>query len=140
MDKQFKCSTCDFEFNSGWSHHEWGAPLVCTNCACKFKVISEKSPWGPSPDEVLPVYRRSNKKKPKRNGGSVFQPTGLTIIGRDSPTVIDGKTVHFVQVSPASLTCPQCNSAGTIVSSFVAGESCPKCHKGKVVDLGEVEY
>lgn len=135
----FKCRSCAFRFLSGWSHHERGMGLICKHCGEQFKAVSEQSPWGPQPDERLPVFHLRHVSKRK---GSVTVPTGsFLLVEKSSKTIrIGNRSVPQVQVTPSSLTCPHCGSQGTVTETLYEGQSCPKCHTGFISDEGEVEY
>lgn len=129
----YKCDSCKFTFWSGWSHHEGGESCVCRACGEAFRIVSLVSCWGPSAGELLPVMHM--KRSGKRGVKVEAIDTGLRV--QAEPAESGGK-FKLVRLRVEDIRCHKC--AGELTLSLSAGESCPKCHQGHILNQGEVEY
>ena len=119
----FNCSVCDFQFNTGWSHHVGGQFLICRDCVTRFVIGGGSSCWGPVPGERLQLFQECYKKRPKKR--NILVPTGIFLLPSDP-------------LEP--LACPACHRVGSMTTKLMAGECCPKCRKAAIVSGGECEY
>ena len=49
----FRCTSCDFDFSSGWSHHAGGQFLVCRECGTHYVLGGGESCWSARAGEHL---------------------------------------------------------------------------------------
>src|SRR5687767_14298584 len=107
----FHCSSCTFQFYSGWSHHEGGSSFVCQSCGEKFIAKGGKSVWGPEPNERLRIYhwRRISKRK-----GAIWEPTELFVIATESKET-DFFNKPLLQLQPPTLRCPACQVEEAVI-------------------------
>lgn len=126
----YHCNQCDFEFASGWSHHEGGQLLVCRACAAHFVLGGGESCWGAGDDEVLQLFA-------EHGDGS---PTGIRLRIRDAEPS-PGETWEGVsRLAFDDVACPACGRAASLTQSLGAGEECPGCHAGQIEDRGRCIY
>jgi len=133
----FKCSKCDFEFTTGWSHHECGQLLLCIGCGTHFKASNPETMWGPDSSKPLNLLRERYVKKTK---SWEWADTGVTL--RSSETARSGSKdglFYFLHEACAELQCPSCKQH-RIVETIDGEPKCPKCHDGAVQAEGTCIY
>ena len=129
----YRCSDCDFEFCSGWSHHSAGQHLVCRNCATYFTLGGGESVWGTHAGERLQFFAFDGEKE---------NPTGVFVIVEENSLAfgklqgIDGVS----QVKFGQVDCPVCGVHDTMAQWFESGQKCPQCKNGSIVYSGACIY
>ena len=125
----FKCSACDFDWGSGWSHHEGGQLLICRSCGTRILAGDGASCWGPTAGEKLQIfYQRKNK----------WKASGEFITARANRISEDG--VFRFTNALKDITCPKCHAAETVTDDLQTGEVCPQCQRGTVQKSGSCIY
>ena len=131
LGKIYHCSMCDFEFNSGWSHHAGGQFVFCVDCGADFVLGGGRSNWGVIDGEMLNLLK---------SGGEEMGPTGIATAVRNRKPAPheewDG--VSFVEYD--EMICPACDAIGAIEQRLSSGARCPKCHDGKIEMAGWCIY
>ncbi len=120
----FRCDACQFEFLTGWSHHEAGQLLLCVGCSTKFKAVSTENRWGPQSGVPLRLIRYVVQEE----GPRLPVDTGIVLMPSD--TVRPGTewgTYYFMHEVLPSLSCPCCKLVGSIVETLDEEVACPKC-------------
>jgi hypothetical protein len=125
----FRCSLCDFEWLSGWSHHVGGQFLICRSCGTPILAGGGVSCWGPKAGERLQIFcgLRDN-----------WQPSGRFVIAPANRISQDG--VSMFTDALQDIICPHCHAAKAVTDDLQAGEICPHCKRGTVQKLGTCIY
>lgn len=121
---------CNFDFSSGWSHHDGGQSLVCRACATHFVLGGGQSCWGPERGERLQLFVGRGNRSP--TGNHVVVDFAISKMVEQE----DGVWVLVFDDIP----CPKCGKAGVLTQSLRAGERCPKCRSGHIRDEGKCIY
>ncbi|MEP6670611.1 MAG: hypothetical protein ABJF10_15750 [Chthoniobacter sp.] len=126
----FTCSSCDFEFQSGWSHHQAGESLVCRECATAYFAGEGVSRWGAIPGERLKLFRGVYVKRRKREE---YQATGAFLtVSQNRASKDSAVFLFFLEEDLRHLSCVTCGKSGSIVETLHVGDQCPKCKAGKI--------
>jgi hypothetical protein len=118
----FKCSDCDFEWCSGWSHHAGGQFLICRTCGTQILAGGGASCWRPKAGEQLQLFCWLDDK---------LQPSGVFVSAPATVPISEDGVFMFTDSLP-DLTCPHCHATKTVTDHLQAGETCPKCKRGSV--------
>lgn len=132
MAQNCECNNCDFTFIGGHSHHSGYSEAICSKCLTEF-ALPTKNNWGPDSAEVIELSKiifATKKKKIKGAWCRVIakidlKPTGEYLLAENSNDLIGG--IHYPF---ETLTCPECNSKGSIKGYFENEQICPKCKEG----------
>ena len=135
-----ECSTCDFSFLSGHSHHEGNSQAFCRACFALF-LLPTKSHWGPAIGELIELHRLQVTEMPgssrKRKRPSVTQrlePVGEYVLVERREGESWG--VHYPM---QDVRCPSCRELDQLTLDFESGEPCPVCKIGRL-DCSPVDY
>lgn len=125
----YECTSCDFRFSNGWSHHAGGISLFCTDCNCHFKLCG-KSEWGADELEELEFIQRTE------NG---FVNTGIktrvvSVVNNDSSA--EGILIFRLLNS----VCPTCSSETGLHQEFLENTMCKLCFRGLIKKYGNAIY
>ena len=131
MGHNYKCSRCDFEFCSGWSHHAGGQFLVCPSCAAQYILGDGKSEWGPREAEALQLIEL---------GLEADHPTGMATVIHIRPMPDGREWDGVVRLLIDDLRCPKCAAHDKLLQEFGELATCPKCHAGKIERHGSCIY
>ncbi|PKL33740.1 MAG: hypothetical protein CVV45_06375 [Spirochaetae bacterium HGW-Spirochaetae-10] len=99
------------------------------------------NPWGPENTELcslLKVEAASKKKKSTTNTDS-----GQKVLARndmDHPFRVGNTDYYFIVYDMLNLVCDRCHSSGTITDDLAADMESPECRKGRIVDMGFIEF
>jgi hypothetical protein len=132
LGRTFRCSACPFEFGTGWSHHDGGQFVLCRNCLAYFVAQSARTPWHAEDGETLELARLL-EEEPWRS------PTGTTVIYRTAGCNHDGIFLGLSS-SLATIPCPACKHASSLVETLLVGDACPQCKTGEIRDDGICIY
>ncbi len=129
---EFRCTHCQFEFSSGWSHHAGGQLLVCKVCGKHYVLGGGQSCWGAKNGEQLQLFAANEE------GDRV--PTGVIVVVSvprpDPAEKWDG--VSLLQFD--DIPCPGCGGRNVLVQSLEEESPCPACGKGVVKKEGTCIY
>jgi hypothetical protein len=123
--QNFGCSTCDFEWLSGWSHHIGGQFLLCRSCCTPLLAGGGKSNWSPKPGEQLELFYGLKES---------WHPSGMFITV--PATGVPANAFQFSVLVQQGIPCPTCHATSAVTDSLKAGEPCPKCKRGFVEERG----
>jgi hypothetical protein len=123
----FRCTKCEFDFSTGWSHHASGAFCVCVACGTQF-VITGRSEWGPGERERCELVHL---------GGD--GPTGAFATALESGTMSPhGSPLPGFNFS--DVRCPACGALEQFRLTLTDGSPCPRCKEGRVEYHGAAVY
>ena len=128
--EEFRCTKCDFEFCSGWSHHTGGQHLVCRHCGEQFFLGGGESRWQPRSGELLQLF-------PQNGEGSI--PVGSKIEVR-LPDAAPGEKDGVAYLEIPALKCPRCNNTDALVQRLQENILCPTCNLGTIIRCGSCIY
>lgn len=131
--KVFGCTSCDFDFSSGWSHHAGGQFLVCRECGTHYVLGGGESCWSARAGEHLQL-----QFLPCDAEGDVATGTQVTVRVRAVPDDEEWDGVSYLDFP--ELSCPRCNRADALVQSLEVNQPCPACHRGTIVVSGTCIY
>ena len=130
MGKQYRCTKCDLEFCSGWSHHAGGQFLICCDCGSDFVLGGGASSFGAVENESLQLFH--------------FEPRSLipnlTVVVKSDVTNVADDWDGLCQLKFDDFPCPNCNRSNSIAQSLDGITECPKCRDGHVVPDGSCIY
>jgi hypothetical protein len=127
----YRCTSCDFDFSSGWSHHAGGQLLVCCDCGTHFVLGGGRSCWGARTGEDLQLFQRDGERD---------IPIGMRVVIRVR-AVPGGESWDGISyLDLPDLACPHCDRPGALVQSLQEHQPCPACHRGTVVVAGSCIY
>ncbi|ADG69038.1 hypothetical protein Plim_3224 [Planctopirus limnophila DSM 3776] len=129
----YRCDSCDFTFCSGWSHHSAGQHVVCSNCAAHFILGEGQSEWGAKIGEQLQLLTVD---------GEHDVPTGvfITVLERNSENAHLPEKYGVSRLAFDPVSCPHCESLGSLRQWFDENASCPKCYSGTIHRHGSCIY
>ena len=130
MGYVYRCSKCDFDFSSGWSHRSGGQHIVCQACASQFTLGGGESCWAPKDGETLELIEFTEQ-------GSV--PTGSKVVVQQVP-YDENECYEPVELVFTDIPCPKCAASGVLVQALADGQPCPKCKAGVIAKHGRRIY
>jgi uncharacterized protein YbaR (Trm112 family) len=131
--KVFRCTSCDFDFSSGWSHHAGGQFLVCRECGTLYVLGGGDSCWRARTGEHLEL-----RFLPGEAEGDVATGPRVMVRVRAVPDGQEWDGVSYLDLP--ELACPRCNRPDALVQSLEEDLPCPACHRGTTVVLGTCIY
>jgi len=140
MRHWYKCNECSFQLQTGHNHHEGASQTICMKCGQLYLNVPA-NPWGPENTELcslLKVEAASKKKKSTTNTDS-----GQKVLARndmDHPFRVGNTDYYFIVYDMLNLVCDRCHSSGTITDDLAADMESPECRKGRIVDMGFIEF
>jgi len=130
LGRTYHCSNCEFDHQSGWSHHAGGQFLSCQTCGSSF-VLRGESPWAPREGEILHLQQLDD----------VAQRTTISRRVRiEMPNTADGDWDGVLVLQFEPIDCPCCLAIGSLVQSYEDGAQCPKCREARMFDTGSCIY
>jgi hypothetical protein len=136
MGQDCKCQLCEFQFQSGHSHHEGNSSVLCEVCLAEYALPTE-SPWGPRIGEIIFLYKVVRASKPhskKKPPGAFF-----SYVSTDEFLIAESAGEWGVNYPIGHMVCPCCENKGSLVLDFEDGQHCPRCRDG-VLKCCLVEY
>ena len=130
MGRVYTCSKCDFDFSSGWSHHEAGQLLTCKHCAVLFVLGGGASLFDPREKDILRLRQASDRD------AWYDLAREITIVRLRNREEWDG----VVELKFDGIACPCCLLPNALVQSLADGDACPNCKEGVVSDGGYCIY
>src|SRR5689334_18488452 len=91
----FRCTKCQFEFATGWNHHNLGASCLCAGCGKRF-VITGREEYGPGEQERCELVGREGR-------------TGVFVTSLETVTM----SAHGAPLSDFDFSGVQCPACGT---------------------------
>jgi hypothetical protein len=127
----FRCSSCDFELSSGWSHHAGGQLLVCRDCGEHYVLGDGQSCWGVRPGEQLHLL--------KAEGEEVVR-AGVSVPAQVRPVPARETWDGVTYLDFPDLPCPRCGGPDALVQTLEEWQPCPACTRGAIVNAGSCIY
>jgi Zn finger protein HypA/HybF involved in hydrogenase expression len=132
-----RCDNCRFEFHGGHDHHTFSEAFLCIDCISIYELVTQLE-FGPTPNELVPIYRVVIKKKWLQGITQERIATGFT--ARAVAGEIDFEGGNIIEVVSYELLDFQCD-CGSRHFMFDLSEytSCPKC-KNESLQVHSVIY
>jgi hypothetical protein len=124
--ESFRCTKCEFDFTTGWSHHASGAFCVCAGCGAKFLITSSNA-WGPGDREPCEL----------RLSGKISTGVFVTVLEK---CTISARGTPLYGFDFSAVRCPNCGAAEQFMVTLADGSACPRCKEGRIEYYGSAIY
>ena len=130
-----RCDNCRFEFNGGHDHHTFSEAFLCVGCLTIYELVTQIE-FGPTPNELVPIFRVVEKKKRFRRRTRELVTTGSKARAVPGEIEFEGRTI--IEAVEYDLCDFQCNCGSRSFTFDLTQEtSCPRCKNEslKVLDV-----
>lgn len=132
-----RCNACKFEFHGGHDHHTFSEAFLCIDCLTLFELVTQIE-FGPTPNELVPIFRIAMKKKRFRKMTRERMATGSSALAVPGEIEFEGRTI--IEAVSYDLQDFQCNCGSSNFTFDLTQEtSCPKC-KNQSLHVDHVIY
>jgi hypothetical protein len=132
-----RCDDCRFEFHGGHDHHTFSEAFLCIDCITLYELVTQIE-FGPTPNELVPIYRVAEKKMWFRRTTRERVATGFTARAVPGEFEFEGRTIN--EAVSYDLCNFQCDCGSRSFKFDLSKDiTCPKC-RNESLQVHEVIY